>query len=266
MYIANDNNYVIRKVDAGGTISTYAGNGIQGTSGDGGPAIAAELWEPEIVAVDAAGNLYYTGKYEFKVREITPGHKCYDDDNLTVKNIGTDKDGNCVFTASANVTTANMVMGYMWQGVGAAVIHHTHSTNDNYTFTIPPGGSTTIGVTIFLVDSNFTDSAGPCCQAYMTTDVKCDGKPGGGKKMPSAGTKNTAEQIGIYPNPTSDVVTVSGSTPTIKNVQVIDVNGKKVAEYNYDNAKEASVSLGKLPAGTYLLRVNNNTSKIVTKK
>ncbi len=48
----------IRKVDAGGTISTVAGNGTEGNSGDGGPAISAELNYPTGIAVDSAGNLY----------------------------------------------------------------------------------------------------------------------------------------------------------------------------------------------------------------
>ena len=58
IYIADGLNFVIRKVDLSGNISTVAGNGLNGYSGDGGPATAAEIEQPWGVAVDSSGNLY----------------------------------------------------------------------------------------------------------------------------------------------------------------------------------------------------------------
>jgi sugar lactone lactonase YvrE len=59
VYIADADNNLIRKVDAlTGTITTVAGNGIPGDSGDDGPATSAEMLFPFRVAVDGAGNLY----------------------------------------------------------------------------------------------------------------------------------------------------------------------------------------------------------------
>jgi len=58
LYIADSSNYLIRKVAPNGIISTVAGTGINGHSGDGGPATAAEVNFPEAVTVDPAGNLY----------------------------------------------------------------------------------------------------------------------------------------------------------------------------------------------------------------
>ena len=58
-YIADDGNNVIRKVTVStGIITTVAGNGVQGYSGDNGPATSATLNGPEGVAVDALGNIY----------------------------------------------------------------------------------------------------------------------------------------------------------------------------------------------------------------
>ncbi len=58
-YIADDGNNVIRKVTvATGIITTVAGNGTQGYTGDNGPATSATLNGPEGVGVDAAGNIY----------------------------------------------------------------------------------------------------------------------------------------------------------------------------------------------------------------
>jgi sugar lactone lactonase YvrE len=58
LYIADMNNYRVRKVDTSGTITTVAGNGIPNYSGDGGQAVDAELCYPYGVAVDTFGNLY----------------------------------------------------------------------------------------------------------------------------------------------------------------------------------------------------------------
>ena len=72
LYIADYYNNRIRKVDAAtGAITTVAGNGNQGYSGDGGPATGAELYYPDGVAVDAAGNLYIADAYNQRIRKVT---------------------------------------------------------------------------------------------------------------------------------------------------------------------------------------------------
>ena len=57
LYIADTGNNRIRKV-SNGVITTVAGNGTHGFSGDNGPATSAQLDDPDGVAVDSAGNLY----------------------------------------------------------------------------------------------------------------------------------------------------------------------------------------------------------------
>jgi len=71
LYIADTNNSAVRKV-TNGTISTVAGNGLQGYAGDGGPALSAQLNDPQGVAVDAAGNLYITDTLNYRVRMVSP--------------------------------------------------------------------------------------------------------------------------------------------------------------------------------------------------
>lgn len=71
IYILDAGNSRIRKVTVStGNISTYAGNGTRGYSGDGGPASAAELFEPSGVALDAAGNLYISDQGSL-IRKVT---------------------------------------------------------------------------------------------------------------------------------------------------------------------------------------------------
>lgn len=70
LYIADSRNHRIRKIDAAGIITTYAGTGLAGYSGDGGPATAAEMSYPESIAFDAAGNMYFSDHWDACVRKI----------------------------------------------------------------------------------------------------------------------------------------------------------------------------------------------------
>jgi sugar lactone lactonase YvrE len=63
---------VVRKVDTSGNISTLAGTGIAGLTGDGGPAISANLNSPSGVAVDATGNVYIADAGNARIRRVSP--------------------------------------------------------------------------------------------------------------------------------------------------------------------------------------------------
>jgi uncharacterized protein (TIGR03437 family) len=71
LYIADDFNNRIRKVSAG-KITTVAGNGNYGFSGDGGPATSSSLSNPQDVAVDSSGNLYIADLWNQRIRKVTP--------------------------------------------------------------------------------------------------------------------------------------------------------------------------------------------------
>ncbi len=74
IYIADQLNNVVRMVAAGtGTISTVAGNGVAGLSGDGGPAVSAELSWPTDIKIDAAGSLVIVDKRNGLIRKVAPG-------------------------------------------------------------------------------------------------------------------------------------------------------------------------------------------------
>jgi uncharacterized repeat protein (TIGR01451 family) len=72
LYIADEDNNRIRKVDLSGNITTIAGNGGYGFSGDGGLAVNATLSYPSSVFVDALGNVYVADQYNNAVRLLTP--------------------------------------------------------------------------------------------------------------------------------------------------------------------------------------------------
>jgi len=71
VFISDYGNNVIRKVNPTGTISTYAGTGTSGYSGDGGAASAARLSGPEGIAVDTSGNLYIADANNNAIRVVS---------------------------------------------------------------------------------------------------------------------------------------------------------------------------------------------------
>ena len=66
----SDGNARIRKVDSLGFITTVAGNGTNGYSGDGGQATNAEIYKPYGLAVDASGNLLLADTFNHRIRKV----------------------------------------------------------------------------------------------------------------------------------------------------------------------------------------------------
>ena len=103
LFIADQNNNVIREVNQTGTITTIAGNGAQGYGGDYGQATAAELSSPASLALDGYGNLFIADPGNNRIRDIDllngvmttyAGNGQYGksyEDLLTIANVGTQK-------------------------------------------------------------------------------------------------------------------------------------------------------------------------------
>ncbi len=75
LFIADVHNDRIRKVSADGIITTVAGNGTPGFSGDGGFATSAQLNQPQGVAVDRAGNIYVADTGNHAIRVLRPTNR-----------------------------------------------------------------------------------------------------------------------------------------------------------------------------------------------
>ena len=72
LYITDQGNYRVRRVSPDGVITTVAGSGLSGSTGDGGSATAARMY-PQDVAVDSAGNLYILDSTRVRKVDVTTG-------------------------------------------------------------------------------------------------------------------------------------------------------------------------------------------------
>ncbi|MEI6184960.1 MAG: hypothetical protein WCP65_05475, partial [Bacteroidota bacterium] len=131
IYFADQTNQRIRKISTSGIITTVAGNGTTGFSGDGGAATVAQLYNPSDVAVDGSGNLYIADNFNHRIRMVntsgiistvagtsTGGYSGDGGDPLLAKinanNIAVDANGNLYFADGSNnrirkISTSNII-------------------------------------------------------------------------------------------------------------------------------------------------------------
>jgi len=122
LYIADQMNNRIRKIDTNGMISTVAGTGDAGYAGDGGPAMAAQLNGPTAVAVDSKGNLYIGDDLNNVVRRVTP--------NGLITTIAGMPDGFSPPTGDGGIATAAQLNPYKLSVDPAGNIYVSDNLND----------------------------------------------------------------------------------------------------------------------------------------
>ena len=108
VYIADTGNERIRKIDGvTGIITTVAGNGTEGFSGDGGPATSAELDLPHDVALDAVGNVYFFDANNRRIRKIAAATGTISTvvSNVLIEGLAADS-GGAVYFSELGITTS----------------------------------------------------------------------------------------------------------------------------------------------------------------
>ncbi len=112
VYIADYGNYTVRKVDSSGNISTIAGTGTPGYSGDGGPANKAQLQSPYALAVDAQNNIYISDLGNTNIREVTTDGNIHTlVSGISTDSIAIDAAGSIYFADSFTHTVRKILPG-----------------------------------------------------------------------------------------------------------------------------------------------------------
>ena len=79
IFFAESDTYRVRRIDPEGRVTTVAGSGLAGDSGDGGPATGARIGRIEGMAIDRSGNMYLADTDHYRIRRVTPvGNHRYD--------------------------------------------------------------------------------------------------------------------------------------------------------------------------------------------
>ncbi|ALS25048.1 S-layer homology domain-containing protein [Paenibacillus naphthalenovorans] len=133
LYIADTFNHRVRKVDTSGNISTVAGNGTAGSSGDGGAAASAQLNYPYGVAVDSGGNLYIADTYNQRVRKVAAEPVPASGLTVTASDVmGPGTDGKTQLSVTPGADTGNKLV-YKNIGTGTVTVPNVGDTLSGYT-------------------------------------------------------------------------------------------------------------------------------------
>jgi uncharacterized protein (TIGR03437 family) len=131
MYITDQLNNRIRRVDRNGVVTTVAGSGVQGYSGDGGPATAAALSTPGAVAVDAAGTLYVADNVNNRIRRVGA-------DGIITSVIGSGAQSSTGDGGPASAATVNNPFGIAFDSLGNLFVAESGANRIRKVFNFAP--------------------------------------------------------------------------------------------------------------------------------
>lgn len=120
LYVVDEGNHVIRRIDADGIVTTVAGNGTAGYSGDGGPATQAQLNEPYNIAFDAQDRMVIGDSANNVVRRI-------DENGIITTIAGTGQQGYSGDGGPATGATLNLPQAVMFAADGRLLVGDEHN-------------------------------------------------------------------------------------------------------------------------------------------
>ena len=243
-----------------GIITTVAGNGTPGNSGDNGPATAAQISSPRGLTVDASGNVFFADDANYTVRKVTAatgvittiggtGVFGYSGDNgpataaqMHSACVALDAAGNVLVTDPANyrirkISTSGTITTIAGTGVQGY-------NGDNI-----PATTAQIGRPWGIC----TDNAGNIYFGDATNHRVRIITPGAVASSVSS-HDNIAPSIHVYPNPSHGLLYVNIESPVQEDVKIIitDISGRTVKEISTATNTVMQVDLGNAN-GTYVL-------------
>lgn len=261
----------VRKINMAGIISTIAGTGVIGSSGDGGQATNAEL-SPNGATIDDAGNLYIADPYANVVRKIDGsgiistiagnGGWVYAGDGIPATNaqiqpthITHDQSGNLYVADKVNkrvykITTAGMLYCVAGNGMGGFNGDGGPATDASLDY---PSG-----VSIDPCGNLFITEADNKRIRKVTFNPTCN--PAGVEEA-----HTSAHSTSLYPNPATTQLTIT-ATEKINTLLVTNTLGQPLIYLQYLGSEQVPLDVSHLPPGLYILRINGTHIKRFTKQ
>jgi sugar lactone lactonase YvrE len=257
VYIADANNNRVRKVNTGGIITTVAGNGTAGFSGDGGQATVAAVNHPTGVAVDNAGNLFIAAWGNQRIRKVnTSGTISTIAGNGTA---GFSGDG-----GAATLAELNNPFGVQLDGAGNLYVadfvnNRIRRINTSGTITTitgngtsgfsGDGGAATSAELYHPSGVIFDDSGNMYIADFVNNRVRMVTNVVVGINEKT----NKNAPVIIYPNPTSDYLHVETTSTSQFDIDLYDITGKKVLSRT--SISKLNLNVTSFVEGIYSLRI-----------
>ncbi len=267
LYIGDVSNNRVRKVTISGIITTIAGNGTAGFSGDNGQAILAELYQPIGVAFDAVGNLYIADNVNERIRMVTTsgiistiagnGTQSYSGDGGLATaaefhnpyGIAVDTAGNLYIADKGNnrirkVNTAGIISTFVGDGTQGYSGDGGQATNAELYF---PAGVALDATGNLYISDNQNNVIRKITNAGQTTSIEQ--------------VTSINKQVTVYPNPSNSSFIIETNSPTNQALKIYDVNGKMVLSQDI-NGKATTIEATNLNEGVYNISIISNEGVI----
>ena len=268
-YFVDNVNSRIRKITVAGTVTTVAGNGQVGFSGDGGPATLASFDGPTGVCVDSNGNIFIAdGNSRIRRVDATTniittiagnGIPTYNGDNIPAIlsqlhpwSLAFDKNGN-LFVSDHNNHRIRMIdaAGYIHTVAGNGIQGFSGDGNDaiSANLSFPEGMAFDHCGNLLIADNQNSRirkiSFNPHCWPTYISEVR-------------------PLSFSFYPNPASDEINIR-SESKLKNLVVVNAIGQRVMEKSIAG-ETARLSISHLQAGVYFITVTDANGARQAKK
>ncbi len=265
LYIADIQNNCIRKVNTSGTITTVAGNGIQGYSGDGGLATSGELSTPYGIAFDASGNLYISDLGNNVIRKVNSfGIISTFAGNGT---LGYGGDGGIATLATLNFPAYVLFDGINNMYIADYYNHRIRKVNNSGIITTIVGN----GVAGYSGDGGSPISAqlnGPYSFAFnMSGNLYIADSKNHRIRMVNLGINTNIKEnpennyLTIFPNPCKDKLYINHQKQSVQSIKISDIFGNEILKV----AETDVIDIALLQPGIYFLHLALDNSVLIKK-